>query len=248
MTKQKFTVILVGSEHDSNVGSVARVMKNFDFHDLFLVSPSAPIGFEAIKFAKHSNEILTNAKRFTHLAPAIKDMDLVIATSGVADRFSSELKNSIISFEISDSFSDYKRIGIVFGRESSGLTEEEIKLCDVVCFIPASKQHQVLNLSHAVGVILYEIYRSRKIKYSKKIIKEELKRQPASRKNRQLAQEMFFKLANSQSSVRHPKKVSNAFKNIVERSKASNEEIKSVVAVLSPLIKTNKKIETTSDN
>ncbi len=241
VSKTKFTIILVGPEHDLNVGSVARIMKNFNFSNLFLVQPEAPIGFEAIKFAKHSNEILANSKKFNTLKEAIDSFDLVVGTSGVPNRFSKELKNSIISYQLFDSLSGYKNVAIVFGRESSGLKSDEIKLCDLVCFIPTSKKHQILNLSHAVGIILYEIYRSINFVNSKKIIKEEFSRQMATRKTRKLAEDMFFKLASKESSVRHPIKVSNAFKNVIERSKASNEEIKSIVAVLSPMIKLAKR-------
>ena len=59
----QFRIVLVGPEYEINLGSCARLMKNFDFGELWLVSPKADIhGREAIKYAKHSKEILENAK------------------------------------------------------------------------------------------------------------------------------------------------------------------------------------------
>ncbi len=147
------SIILVEPENPGNVGAVARIMKNFGFDDLRLVNP-CKIDDVAYARATHGKDILDNAKIFDSFEKAIKDLEILIATTGKIRNVS---KHVIYPWEIPK----YENIGIVFGRESVGLLNEEIEKCDLVVSIPTSK-YKVLNLSHAVGIILYEIFKSRK--------------------------------------------------------------------------------------
>lgn len=228
----KIRVVLVGPEHDMNVGACARAMKNFGCTELALVNPVAKLGFEAKKFAKHSTEVIDFSVSCKSLQEAVKGFDLVVATSGVVDRFGDRLKNTVQLPGLPELIEPGTKVAIVFGRESTGLSKEELDSCDLVCVIPASKEHTVLNLSHAVAVVLYELYR---VGTKKSPDRVEVHRKPASRANRQLIQRMFGQIVHSLPSVHDPEKVSAAMRNVIERSRASDDEVRSIVAGLSPV-------------
>ncbi len=160
------SVILVEPENPGNIGAVARVMKNFGFSDLRLVNP-CEINEVSYARATHAKDILDNAKIFDSFEKATKDLSFLIATTG---KLRSVSKHVIKPWEIPK----YENIGIVFGRESIGLLNEEIEKCDLVVSIPTSK-YKVLNLSHAVGIILYEIFKNR-VEFKKNVNFEGLNR------------------------------------------------------------------------
>lgn len=141
-------VVLVEPESPGNIGSVARVMKNFGFKELVLINP-CKITEEAFKMARHGEDILKNAKIFQQLERALEPYDIKIATTGKTRNFITIRPEEIPKYE---------SMCIVFGRESSGLTNEEINMCDLVVKIPASQEYPVLNLSHAVAIILYTLF------------------------------------------------------------------------------------------
>lgn len=74
-------VVLVRPEYQVNIGAVARVMKNFAASDLVLVRPKAKVGFTARMYAKHSGEILENARKAKSIAEAAKGCDVIIGTT-----------------------------------------------------------------------------------------------------------------------------------------------------------------------
>ncbi|OIO26990.1 hypothetical protein AUJ14_00810 [Candidatus Micrarchaeota archaeon CG1_02_55_22] len=220
-------VVLVRPEHDLNVGSVCRVMKNFGAKELYLVEPAAGKGFDATLFAKHSQDLLKTAKRVKTLAEAVKGCNAAIGTTGILERYGGSLKNTLAPKKLARFCSGHGNIALVFGSESSGLSREEIQYCDAIVTIPTSPEHHVLNLSHAVAVVLYELYSS-----SQEL---ETKTHPANRTERERIERRFKAIAESLSSVEHPKKVARAFNNVVERSKPSTEELNALMAVLGPL-------------
>lgn len=230
-------VVLVRPEHDINVGSACRAMKNFGVKDLGIVAPTAKLGFEAKLFAKHSDEVLSNAKKTRTIAQATAGFDVVVGTTGVADRFAAGLKNTITPKQLPQ-FIAGRRAAILFGGESTGLSREEIAACDAIVTIPTSPEHAVLNLSHAVAVVLYEVYAS-----SNGITTSKTHAQ-ADRKARMVVEQAFALLASHNPVVEHPAKVARAFGNIIERAKPSNEELNAIMAVLGPLtrkLRTGKK-------
>ncbi len=147
-------VVLVEPESPGNIGSVARVMKNFGFKELVLVNP-CKITEEAFKMARHGEDILKNAKIFHKLERAIEPYQVKIATTGKTRNFVTIRPEEIPKYE---------SMCIVFGRESSGLTNEEISMCDLVVQIPANPDYPVLNISHAVAIILYTLFEKGEVK------------------------------------------------------------------------------------
>jgi TrmH family RNA methyltransferase len=182
----EFAVILVEPEYQLNIGFVARSMKNFGVRELILVNPKVKISGEAYKFSVHAQDVLENAKIVESLEEALEMVDLAVGTSGVSGKQYLPARTPITPEEFAKRAFLYNgKIGLVFGRESRGLDNKELEKLDFTVTIPTSEEYPILNLSHAVAVLLYEIYKQ-KLKTLE--VKNPLRK--ASREER----EMFVKL------------------------------------------------------
>jgi tRNA/rRNA methyltransferase len=152
------SVVLVGPLHEGNVGFAARAMKNFGFSDLVLVDP-CPLGELARACAMHAGDVLEKA-RTVSLEEVFSDYPLVVATTGGLTK--SVCRSMRMPYytpgEIRDQIKDIRgKVAILFGRENRGLSNEEVRRCDLICTIPASPGYPILNISHAVGIVCYEL-------------------------------------------------------------------------------------------
>ena len=155
--KNKFEFILVEPSHPGNIGASARAIKNMGFKNLSLVKPKGFPDDEAFYRAKGAKDILENAKIFNDLASALKDSTLIFGTSARTrtipwpTKTSSELKDTLDN-ELKNINS---KICFVFGREISGLSNEELQMCDYHIKIPTEEDFSSINLSHSVQIISY---------------------------------------------------------------------------------------------
>lgn len=147
------SVIFVEPESAGNVGSIARCMKNFGARQLILVNP-CPLE-EAEKMALHGEDILKEAVIVDTLDRALAMVDTSVATTAVASGLA---RTSLSPSDVSAVGTGH--IGIVIGRESRGLTAEEIEHCDLVMSISTSQEYPVLNAAVACCIILYEFCQS----------------------------------------------------------------------------------------
>lgn len=151
-------VILVEPEGEINVGLVARVMKNFGFKDLVVVNPKISLE-RAKKYASHGVDLLAKAKVVRSLDEALEGVSLTAVTSCKTSTGDDILRTSLTLKEFAEKITDYSGVvAIVFGRESVGLRRDEIRKGDILLTIPASPEYPSLNLSHAVAIVLYEIF------------------------------------------------------------------------------------------
>lgn len=152
-------VVLVGPKFEGNVGAVARSMANFDVEDLVLVHP-CELGDDAWRRAKHGYPILEKARRADTIAEAVEGCFLVAGTSGVTtkgDRNFSRIPVPVHEFAERTRHYDEK-IAILFGREDVGLLQDELDRCDALVTVPTSERYPILNLSHAVAIVLHEMF------------------------------------------------------------------------------------------
>ncbi|HNQ29131.1 MAG: putative RNA methyltransferase [Euryarchaeota archaeon ADurb.BinA087] len=159
-------IALVSPLYEGNVGFAARVMKNFGFTRLVLIDP-CEIGDEAFMRAAHASDVLENAERLSFEEVCARS-SIVIATTGeVSKSVCNPMRMPYFSpNEIRELIADIDgRISILFGRENWGLNNEEIQKSDIVCTIPSSKEYPILNLSHAVGIVCYELAHIRRGEY-----------------------------------------------------------------------------------
>jgi TrmH family RNA methyltransferase len=157
---KKVSVILVAPKYGGNIGAIARLMRNYGLSDLRFVSPPE-IGDEAMARAMNGKEILLNARRYDNFADAIEGFRIVAATSSsitLDDRKFRRLPETPSKFW-KRALKTEGNIALVFGREDDGLRNTEIELCNSFIHIPSNPEYPVLNLSHAVSVILYEMIR-----------------------------------------------------------------------------------------
>jgi len=155
----EYSVVLVEPKYSGNIGAVARSMKNFGVSSLCLVNP-CEIDDETRKRAMHAQEILDNATVYSTFEDMRKDLDYCAATSSiVGGKEKSFLRNALSLREFAGQIQSFDgKVGLVFGREDYGLYNKEIAVCDALVNIPTSEIYQSLNLSHAVAIVLYELF------------------------------------------------------------------------------------------
>ena len=154
-------IVLVEPSHPGNIGSVARAMKTMGLSNLVLVNPKKFPHIEATKLAAGAESVLSDARVVTSASEAIGDCTMVLGTS-VRDRevtwptFDPRETASLVSDHLASTGADHQ-VAILFGRESSGLTNAEMDLCQSQIRISANSEYSSLNLASAVQIIAYEM-------------------------------------------------------------------------------------------
>lgn len=234
-------VVAVEPEYQLNLGMIARACNNFGCSELFLVRPKIRVGFTARMFAKHSEKLLKGARVVGTLAEAVKGSDLVIGTTGAQSRFNRQLKKCI-SPEKAVELAGNKKVALVFGSEGKGLSAEEIADCDLICCIPGNPAQPILNLSHAVAVMLYSFFNARATpvkpssRRQKKPTGSSERNSSASRKalEKQFGETLEeLNMVSAGAQIRDPEKVVRAFKNVLNRSQLEEDEAQALLAFFS---------------
>lgn len=155
--QEKYSFILVRPEQLGNIGSVARVMKNFGLSDLRLVD--APRNYkdaEARKMAVGAFDLLKASTTFKDFASAIEDLHFVVGTSCGHQR--KQALPSIEKILAQPAISrENLKIGIVFGDERNGLRNDELERCHATATIPTNPEFPSLNLAQAACVVAYQL-------------------------------------------------------------------------------------------
>ncbi|HOP04373.1 MAG TPA: tRNA/rRNA methyltransferase [Tenuifilaceae bacterium] len=161
--------VLVEPAVPENVGAAARAIKTMGFKDLRLVKPCEYQGVKALMLAHGSHDILENAKVYDSLEDTLVDIDFAVATTA-KQRW---VKQNVIPIDELKSFLMEKeesvlKVAIVFGREESGLTNDEISLCDRSATVPLNEPFPSLNLAQAVMVFAFSLANQKLLKTSEK--------------------------------------------------------------------------------
>jgi tRNA/rRNA methyltransferase len=157
-------VVLVRSEIAANIGATARLLCNMGAADLVLVAPvAAPLDERARLLATHHAEaILEGCRIVPDLETALADCRLVAGTSartgglfrrqtvGAPEEIASHLVEAMAGGPVA----------LVFGPESSGLSNDEVQRCHHLIHLPTDASHPALNLAQAVAICLYEVRRA----------------------------------------------------------------------------------------
>ena len=163
MNLANIDIVMVGTTHPGNIGAAARAMHNMCISNLVLVNPQCPVDEIAYARASGANVILDNQRTYESLQEAVQDSNLVIATSArVRSLPWPELTPEVMAQKIGDQNSD-SRVALVFGREHSGLTNEELQLCNFMVNIPTNDEFSSLNVASAVQVLCYEIFKTLRV-------------------------------------------------------------------------------------
>ena len=161
MLKNNISFILHKPQLSENIGACARAIKNFDFENLVLISPKP--SFPNDKILANSvgaKNIINQSKVFDNIENAFKNIDILIATSA---RFRNKnIKH--INLEDLKKINFKKKVGFLFGSESSGLSNNEISYANYTLQIPTNPEFKSLNLSHSLIIIAYIVSGLLKIK------------------------------------------------------------------------------------
>ncbi len=152
-------IVLVRPENSANVGAVARVMSNTGLTRLVLVAPGDFRTVECWRSAWGAHDVLETLVERPDLEAALRDYDHTVAFSGraSAEHPAADVRAAAQGFA---RFGPGVRAAFVFGPETAGLSEDELRLCGARATIPAHPGQPSLNLSHAVLVAAHEFYRA----------------------------------------------------------------------------------------
>jgi len=157
LVPSQIAVVLVSTLQPGNIGATARAMDNMGVTDLRLVNPCAVDHPEARMFAMGARYILQQARTYSSLAEAVADRRLIIGTSA---RLRDKLQTSRSSHELAAVLQACRPnlpLALVFGQEKSGLTNEDMSLCNEWIHIPTRGRVNSFNLAQSVVVLLYEL-------------------------------------------------------------------------------------------
>ena len=157
MSLSKIYFILVRPQLGENIGSVARAIKNFDIKHLRLVNPRCNWpNQKALATSVGAKDILKSAKIYDSVEKSIGDLDLVFASSS---RIRKVNKNTISVSNLNKKIRKGVNVGILFGPEASGLSNDEINCAHYLVKIPSNKKFSSLNLSHSAIIFCFEIFK-----------------------------------------------------------------------------------------
>ena len=161
MNLDNISIVLVEPQGAGNIGSVCRAMMNFGFSDLRLVNPAADPGAdEARRMAMKAAGLLDGASLFDSLSAALADCHFSLATTRRLGKYRRDYHHPDEAAEKYLPLSTVGRVALVFGREDSGLSTADLRICQGFITIPTRDELPSMNLAQAVSLCLYEADRA----------------------------------------------------------------------------------------
>lgn len=157
MNFKSIRIVLVSTSHPGNIGSTARALKTMGLERLYLVNPESFPDQRAEKMAAGAEDLLTRVTVVDNLDAALAGCELILATSARPRGISLPGLVPVDAAALICDQADDTEVAIVFGRENSGLTNEELLRCHYHIHIPSNPEYSSLNLSQAVQIVAYEL-------------------------------------------------------------------------------------------
>jgi TrmH family RNA methyltransferase len=224
----KISVCVVQPLYQINIGYIARVMKNFGVKSLYLLKPRCNyLGSKAIMYSKHARSVIENAKIVESIDEARRASrsNIVVGTTGIWQKSSQAFYNVQNPRDFAK-HNKSKNVLIVLGRDDTGLTHNEIMSCDANVFIETDSTYPVLNISHALAILLYEFTRA---KISRQYNFESFK---SSARTKDVIIKLFSKVVEENTQIRDKKAVKMAFKHVINRSMPTEKELRALMIAL----------------
>ncbi|CAH8189282.1 tRNA (cytosine(32)/uridine(32)-2'-O)-methyltransferase TrmJ [Vibrio aestuarianus] len=231
-------VVLVGTSHSGNIGSAARAMKVMGLSKMVLVAPQCEVDAQAIALAAGASDIALNAEIVETLDQAVENCGLVVGSSARSRTLEWPM---LEPRECGEKFAiegQQHPVALVFGRERTGLTNEELQKCHFHVCIPANPEYSSLNLAMAVQTLSYEI-RIAHLDYEKKGYPS----QPQEVYSRHNELEMFYEhlekvITQTQFiSKEQPGQVMNKLRRLFSRARPEAQEINILRGILTSIEK-----------
>ena len=154
---QNVRIVMVNTSHPGNIGAAARAMKNMCLRELVLVGPREFPSAEATSRASGADDVLARARLVGTLAEAVADCRVVIGASARLRTVSWPVVAPREAAQLACAEMVHGPVAVVFGRESSGLSNDELDLCTHLVHIPTNPEYSSLNVAMAIQVISYEL-------------------------------------------------------------------------------------------
>ncbi len=151
-------IVLVETSHPGNIGAVARAMKNMQLDELVLVAPRSFPHAEATARASGADDILARARVVETLDEALDGCELAIGASARLRTIAWPQVEPRECAALAHSAGEGAQVALVFGREDSGLSNEELERCNYLVHIPTNPDYSSLNIAMAVQVLSYELF------------------------------------------------------------------------------------------
>ena len=158
MSLSNIYFILVRPQMGENIGSVARAIKNFNIKHLRLVNPRCNWpNQKALATSVGAKDVLKSAKIYDTVEKSIGDLDIIFASTS---RIRKVNKKTISVLNFKTKIKKGRKVGILFGPEASGLSNDEISCAHYLVKIPSNKNFSSLNLSHSAIIFCYELFKN----------------------------------------------------------------------------------------
>ncbi|MCS5711026.1 RNA methyltransferase [Candidatus Berkiella aquae] len=158
---QPISIILCQTSHPGNIGASARSMKTMALKQLVLIEPAIFPSNVAVERASGADDVLANAKVYGSLNEGVANCQWLFGTSARSRAFPwPQLTPFEAAAKMLELTATQQSVGILFGNEQSGLSNEQLQQCDFHIAIPANPEYSSLNLGSAVQIICYEIYQA----------------------------------------------------------------------------------------
>ncbi|KJY84988.1 tRNA (cytidine/uridine-2'-O-)-methyltransferase [Vibrio galatheae] len=231
-------VVLVGTSHSGNIGSAARAMKVMGLSNLVLVDPQCSVDEQTLALAAGAADIAQNAQVVSTLTEAVADCALVVGSSARSRTLEWPM---LEPRECGQKFVEEGRsapVALVFGRERTGLTNEELQTCHYHVCIPANPEYSSLNLAMAVQTLSYEV----RMAYLERQ-QSQYESQEAAEYPRHKELELFFshleKVAKETQFIsdEQPGKVMNKLRRLFSRARPEAQELNILRGILTAIEK-----------
>ena len=240
MSFKNIYFILVRPQLGENIGSAARALKNFNFSKLRIVNPrSGWPNQKAIVTSVDAKNILQSSKIYNSLDKSVGDLDKIFATTS---RIRKVNKKIISIFDLNKKIKNKQKIGIIFGPEASGLSNDELSCADYLVKIPTNKKFNSLNLSHSVILFCFQLF----VFFSKKgfIYKSNYKNSKANKSEVNKFLKFIIRSLDKRGFLQPDHKRQSMIRNIENifyRTNLSGQEIRILLGIFATLNEFNKK-------
>jgi tRNA/rRNA methyltransferase len=229
-------LVIVEPHYQINIGYMARVAKNFGINKLWIVNPKCKYnGKNAIKYSKHAHSLVENARICKSISEACKGR-MKIGTTAIWQKAYSGMNNV---YELTDFKNKFKgsinNAALIIGRDTTGLTSEEMSECDSVVYIGANDAYPTLNISHALAVLLYGLKGN-----VSKAASENFGDVYATHAEVEMLLRLFGKFVDANASIRKKGMVKLAFEHVLERSWPTKSELSTLLVAFGIKRKRNK--------
>ena len=240
MSLSNIYFILVRPQMGENIGSVARAIKNFNIKYLRIVNPRCNWPSQkALATSVGAKDVLKSAKIYDSVKKSIKDLDIIFASTS---RIRKVNKKVISVSNLKTKIRKDRKVGILFGPEASGLSNDEISCANYLVKIPSNKKFSSLNLSHSAIIFCFEIFQhfSRKKFEYKSSYKSLVAKKSEVNKFLNFIIKRLDKKGFLQPDHKRSSMIRN-INNIFHRLNLSEQEIRILLGIFSTLNEFNKK-------